>query len=66
MCLKLFSGNGAGYVSRAFRDYLNLMGIGHILAALVYRKKTGKGQFIDYAAVEGIASITGDAIMSGR
>ena len=30
---KLLSDNGAGYVSRAFRDYIHLVGIGHILAA---------------------------------
>jgi len=30
---KLLSDNGAGYVSRAFRDYLHLVGIRHILAA---------------------------------
>ena len=29
----LLSDNGAGYLSRSFRDYLNLVGIGHILAA---------------------------------
>jgi len=27
---RLLSDNGAGYVSRAFRNYLNLVGIGHI------------------------------------
>ncbi|MDD5082885.1 MAG: hypothetical protein PHU08_05875 [Dehalococcoidales bacterium] len=30
---RLLSDNGAGYVSSAFRDYLNLVGIGYILAA---------------------------------
>ena len=30
---KLLSDNGSGYVSRAFRDYLNLVGIRHIRAA---------------------------------
>ena len=30
---RLLSDNGSGYVSRAFRDYLNLIGIRHILAA---------------------------------
>jgi hypothetical protein len=25
----LLSDNGAGYLSRSFRDYLNLVGIGH-------------------------------------
>ena len=30
---KLLSDNGPGYVSRAFRDYLGMVGIRHILAA---------------------------------
>jgi putative transposase len=30
---RLLSDNGAGYVSKAFRNYLRLVGIGHILAA---------------------------------
>ncbi len=30
---KLLSDNGASYDSRSFRDYLRLVGIGHILAA---------------------------------
>ena len=30
---RLLSDNGPGYVSRAFRDYLGMVGIRHILAA---------------------------------
>jgi len=30
---RLLSDNGAGYVCKAFRDYLHLVGIRHILAA---------------------------------
>jgi transposase InsO family protein len=39
---KLLSDNGTGYVSRAFRDYLNLVAIDHILSAPFHPQTNGK------------------------
>ena len=40
--IKLLSGNGPGYVSRLSREYLQLVGIRHVLAAPYHPQTSGK------------------------
>ena len=39
---KLLSDNGSGYVSRAFREYMRVMGIRHVLASPFHSQTNGK------------------------
>jgi len=39
---KLLSDNGSGYISRAFREYIQLVGIKHILASPFHPQTNGK------------------------
>jgi benzylsuccinate CoA-transferase BbsF subunit len=51
-------------VENAFSDPLNgIMGAFAVLVALQYRKRTGKGQHIDYSQQEGVMQMVGPAFM---
>ena len=39
---RLLSDNGSGYESRAFRDYLSLVGVRHMRAVPYHRQTNGK------------------------
>ena len=39
---KLLSDNGSGYVSRAFREYMRVVGVRHVLAAPYHPQTNGK------------------------
>ena len=41
---KLLSDNGSGYVSRAFREYMRVVGIRHVLAAPYHPQTNGKSR----------------------
>src|SRR5438034_3032617 len=48
----------------SFTDpYSGIVGAGAVLAALVYRRRTGKGQYIDLSEQEAAVPVTGYAVM---
>ncbi|MEX0799932.1 MAG: CoA transferase [Dehalococcoidia bacterium] len=66
-----YRGGGPVPVENAFSDPLNgIMGAFAVLVALQYRKRTGKGQHIDFSQQEGVMQMVGpafmDYVMNGR
>ena len=59
---RLLSDNGSGYVSRAFNDYLHLVGIRHILAAPYHPQTNGKLERYHMA----LGNVTPDDVLNGR
>jgi len=58
----LLSDNGSGYVSRAFNDYLHLVGIRHILAAPYHPQTNGKLERYHMA----LNNVTPADVLNGR
>jgi len=66
-----YSGGGPIPVENAFSDPLNgIFGAFAILTALAHRKRTGKGQHVDYSQQEAVMQLVGpafmDYVMNGR
>ena len=59
---RLLSDNGSGYVSRAFRDYLHLVGIRHILPAPSHPQTNGKLEHYHMA----LGNVTPADVLNGR
>ena len=59
---KLLSDNGSGYVSRAFNDYLQLVGIRHILAVPYHPQTNGKLERYHMA----LSNVTPADVLNGR
>ena len=58
----LLSDNGSGYVSRAFNDYLHLVGIRHILAVPYHPQTNGKLERYHMA----LGNVTPADVLNGR
>ena len=59
---RLLSDNGSGYVSRAFNDYLQLVGIRHILAVPYNPQTNGKLERYHMA----LSNVTPADVLNGR
>jgi len=59
---RLLSDNGSGYVSRAFNDYLQLVGIRHILAVPYHPQTNGKLERYHMA----LSNVTPADVLNGR
>ena len=59
---RLLSDNGPGYVSRAFRDYLGMVGIRHILAAPFHPQTNDKLERYHKA----LGNVTPSDVLKGR
>ncbi len=59
---KLLSDNGPGYISRAFRDYLRLIGLRHILSAPFHPQTSGKLERYH----EALGDVTPNDVLNGR